>query len=53
MTDNTGSRLLSTSAVRRADITLTVDGVEVTVPQGTALIQACEAACVSPLAIVY
>ncbi|EIW69506.1 NADH dehydrogenase (quinone), G subunit [Tremella mesenterica] len=39
-----GSRTLSTTLPRRADITLTVDGKEVTVPQGTALIQACEAA---------
>jgi len=53
-----GSRLLSTTKPRLADITLTVDGKEVTVPQGesafralrdllilgTALIQACEAA---------
>ncbi|WWC69611.1 NADH dehydrogenase (quinone), G subunit [Kwoniella pini CBS 10737] len=38
------ARLLSTSAPRQADITLTIDGKEVTVPQGTALIQACEQA---------
>lgn len=37
-------RTLSTSSPRQADITLTVDGKEVTVPQGSALIQACEAA---------
>ncbi|KAF8607423.1 NADH-quinone oxidoreductase [Ceratobasidium sp. AG-I] len=37
-------RTLTSSAARRQDITLTVDGKEVTVPQGTALIQACEAA---------
>ncbi|KDQ06276.1 hypothetical protein BOTBODRAFT_71025 [Botryobasidium botryosum FD-172 SS1] len=39
-----GNRLFSSSTPRQADITLTVDGKEVTVPQGTALIQACEAA---------
>ncbi|KAK4689947.1 NADH dehydrogenase (ubiquinone) Fe-S protein 1, partial [Tremellales sp. Uapishka_1] len=39
-----GSRLFSSSRPRQADITLTIDGREVTVPQGTALIQACEAA---------
>lgn len=39
-----GARLFSASRPRQADITLTVDGKEVTVPQGTALIQACEAA---------
>lgn len=37
-------RTLSSTAPRRADITLEVDGVPVTVPQGTALIQACEKA---------
>ncbi|KZT43284.1 NADH-ubiquinone oxidoreductase 75kD subunit [Sistotremastrum suecicum HHB10207 ss-3] len=37
-------RNFSSSSSRQADITLTVDGKEVTVPQGTALIQACEAA---------
>ncbi|KAF5366124.1 hypothetical protein D9757_010946 [Collybiopsis confluens] len=37
-------RSLSTTSARQADITLTVDGKEVTVPQGSALIQACEAA---------
>jgi NADH dehydrogenase (ubiquinone) Fe-S protein 1 len=56
--DRTGSRLFSASRPRLADVTLTVDGKEVTVPQGmlssnmsryllipgTALIQACEAA---------
>ncbi|EIW79466.1 NADH-ubiquinone oxidoreductase [Coniophora puteana RWD-64-598 SS2] len=39
-----GRRQLSSTAPRQADITLTVDGKEVTVPQGSALIQACEAA---------
>ncbi|OCF55257.1 NADH dehydrogenase (quinone), G subunit [Kwoniella mangroviensis CBS 10435] len=38
------ARLLSTTAPRQADITLTIDGKEVSVPQGTALIQACEKA---------
>ncbi|KAF5350664.1 hypothetical protein D9756_008524 [Leucocoprinus leucothites] len=37
-------RSLASSSARNADITLTVDGKEVTVPQGSALIQACEAA---------
>ncbi|KAF8179877.1 Ndufs1 [Pholiota molesta] len=37
-------RSLSSTSSRAADITLTVDGKEVTVPQGSALIQACEAA---------
>ncbi|KAG8713213.1 hypothetical protein FRC08_013553 [Ceratobasidium sp. 394] len=37
-------RTFASSSARRQDITLTVDGKEVTVPQGTALIQACEAA---------
>ncbi|OCF35366.1 NADH dehydrogenase (quinone), G subunit [Kwoniella heveanensis BCC8398] len=37
-------RLLSTTQPRQADVTLTIDGKEVTVPQGTALIQACEQA---------
>ncbi|KIJ43938.1 hypothetical protein M422DRAFT_67828, partial [Sphaerobolus stellatus SS14] len=40
----TGLRSFTSSSARHADITLTVDGKEVTVPQGTALIQACEAA---------
>jgi hypothetical protein len=40
----TGNRLLHTTAPRRADVTLTIDGKEVTVPQGTALIQACVSA---------
>nr|ODN81282.1 NADH dehydrogenase (quinone), G subunit [Cryptococcus depauperatus CBS 7841] len=40
----TEARLFSTTVPRLADITLTVDGKEVTVPQGTALIQACEQA---------
>ncbi|GJN93399.1 hypothetical protein Rhopal_006454-T1 [Rhodotorula paludigena] len=38
------TRALSTTQPRRADITLEIDGVPVTVPQGTALIQACEKA---------
>ncbi|GAA5846295.1 hypothetical protein JCM3766R1_002200 [Sporobolomyces carnicolor] len=38
------TRALSSSARRQADVTLEVDGVSVTVPQGTALIQACEKA---------
>ncbi|WRT66977.1 NADH dehydrogenase (quinone), G subunit [Kwoniella shivajii] len=38
------ARLLSTTVPRQADITLTIDGKEVSVPQGTALIQACEKA---------
>ncbi|KAF8227511.1 NADH-ubiquinone oxidoreductase [Tricholoma matsutake] len=37
-------RTFSSSTARNAEITLTVDGKEVTVPQGSALIQACEAA---------
>ncbi|TFK32160.1 NADH-ubiquinone oxidoreductase [Crucibulum laeve] len=37
-------RSFASSSSRNADITLTVDGKEVTVPQGSALIQACEAA---------
>lgn len=37
-------RTFASSSARKADITLTVDGKEVTVPQGSALIQACEAA---------
>ncbi|KAL0947854.1 hypothetical protein HGRIS_013916 [Hohenbuehelia grisea] len=37
-------RTISSTPARQADITLTVDGKEVTVPQGSALIQACEAA---------
>ncbi|KAI0033304.1 NADH-ubiquinone oxidoreductase [Vararia minispora EC-137] len=39
-----GRRTLASTSARSADITLTVDGKEVTVPQGSALIQACEAA---------
>ncbi|KAI0062525.1 NADH-ubiquinone oxidoreductase [Artomyces pyxidatus] len=39
-----GRRTFASSSARQADITLTVDGKEVTVPQGSALIQACEAA---------
>ncbi|KAG6819588.1 hypothetical protein H0H93_010472 [Arthromyces matolae] len=39
-----GHRNFSSSSNRQADITLTVNGKEVTVPQGSALIQACEAA---------
>ncbi|BGP13386.1 hypothetical protein JCM10213_008545 [Rhodosporidiobolus nylandii] len=38
------NRALSSTPRRLADITLEVDGVPVTVPQGTALIQACEKA---------
>ncbi|KAI0752754.1 NADH-ubiquinone oxidoreductase [Daedaleopsis nitida] len=37
-------RTFASTSARHADITLTVDGKEVTVPQGSALIQACEAA---------
>ncbi|KAF8838713.1 Ndufs1 [Paxillus ammoniavirescens] len=37
-------RSIASTSARRQDITLTVDGKEVTVPQGSALIQACEAA---------
>ncbi|KAB5588622.1 NADH dehydrogenase (ubiquinone) Fe-S protein 1 [Ceratobasidium theobromae] len=37
-------RTFTSSAARKQNITLTVDGKEVTVPQGSALIQACEAA---------
>ncbi|PPQ68462.1 hypothetical protein CVT24_005559 [Panaeolus cyanescens] len=37
-------RSFASTSSRGADITLTVDGKEVTVPQGSALIQACEAA---------
>ncbi|KAK2462544.1 hypothetical protein APHAL10511_005514 [Amanita phalloides] len=40
----TGRRKMASTSARHADITLTVDGKEVTVPQGSALIQACEAA---------
>ncbi|EJU01504.1 NADH-ubiquinone oxidoreductase [Dacryopinax primogenitus] len=44
----TGARRgFQTSAKRSADVTLTIDGKTVTVPQGTALIQACEAAGVT------
>ncbi|KGB74195.1 NADH dehydrogenase (quinone) G subunit [Cryptococcus deuterogattii R265] len=38
------ARLFSTTIPKRADVTLTIDGKEVTVPAGTALIQACEKA---------
>ncbi|KAI5116252.1 hypothetical protein M0805_007966 [Coniferiporia weirii] len=38
------TRSFASTSSRQADITLTVDGKEVTVPQGSALIQACEAA---------
>ncbi|KAI0312436.1 NADH-ubiquinone oxidoreductase [Amylostereum chailletii] len=41
---NDGRRTFASTSARKADITLTVDGKEVTVPQGSALIQACEAA---------
>ncbi|KAF8905933.1 NADH-quinone oxidoreductase [Gymnopilus junonius] len=43
-TPHNGRRSFSSTSSRGADITLTVDGKEVTVPQGSALIQACEAA---------
>lgn len=46
LTAATGARLFSTTIPKRADVTLTIDGKEVTVPAGTALIQACEKACV-------
>lgn len=39
-----GVRAFHASARSRADVTLTIDGKQVTVPQGTALIQACEKA---------
>jgi len=39
-----GRRNFASTSAKQADITLTVDGKEVTVPQGSALIQACEAA---------
>ncbi|GLB39536.1 putative complex I 75 kDa subunit family protein [Lyophyllum shimeji] len=39
-----GRRAISSTSTRQADVTLTVNGKEVTVPQGSALIQACEAA---------
>ncbi|KZT00709.1 NADH-ubiquinone oxidoreductase [Laetiporus sulphureus 93-53] len=39
-----GRRSFASTSAKQADITLTVDGKEVTVPQGSALIQACEAA---------
>ncbi|KAI9570991.1 Ndufs1, NADH-ubiquinone oxidoreductase 75kD subunit (775) [Boletus coccyginus] len=39
-----GRRSIASTSARQQDITLTVDGKEVTVPQGSALIQACEAA---------
>ncbi|KAF8064860.1 Ndufs1, NADH-ubiquinone oxidoreductase 75kD subunit (775) [Lyophyllum atratum] len=37
-------RTIASTSTRQADVTLTVNGKEVTVPQGSALIQACEAA---------
>ncbi|TFK64653.1 NADH-ubiquinone oxidoreductase [Pluteus cervinus] len=43
-TQNCTRRPFSSTSPKQADITLTVDGKEVTVPQGSALIQACEAA---------
>lgn len=46
LTTATGARLFSTTIPRRADVTLTIDGKEVSVPAGTALIQACEKAYV-------
>ena len=36
--DVTGQRLFSTTRPRQADVTLTIDGKEVTVPQGTVLL---------------
>ncbi|KIL63879.1 hypothetical protein M378DRAFT_78981 [Amanita muscaria Koide BX008] len=39
-----GRRAFASTSAKHADISLTVDGKEVTVPQGSALIQACEAA---------
>lgn len=36
--------MLATPAPEKKMVTLTIDGKEVTVPQGTALIQACEQA---------
>ncbi|KAH8112828.1 NADH-quinone oxidoreductase [Phellopilus nigrolimitatus] len=39
-----GRRSFTSTSSWQADITLTVDGKEITVPQGSALIQACEAA---------
>ncbi|QRW13288.1 NADH-ubiquinone oxidoreductase 78 kDa subunit [Ceratobasidium sp. AG-Ba] len=44
LTAQAARRSFASSSARRQDITLTIDGKEVTVPQGTALIQACEAA---------
>ncbi|KAG8932634.1 NADH dehydrogenase (ubiquinone) 78K chain precursor, 5-prime end, partial [Tulasnella sp. 418] len=44
LAESSSQRSFSSSSSRQADITLTVDGKEVTVPQGSALIQACEAA---------
>ncbi|KAI0279545.1 hypothetical protein BGY98DRAFT_967860 [Russula aff. rugulosa BPL654] len=41
---NNRRRSFSSTSTHKADITLTVDGKEVSVPQGSALIQACEAA---------
>ncbi|KAJ2913531.1 hypothetical protein MD484_g6880, partial [Candolleomyces efflorescens] len=41
---HSAKRKFASTAPRGADVTLTIDGKEVTVPQGTALIQACEAA---------
>ncbi|KAF8652650.1 hypothetical protein AX16_004282 [Volvariella volvacea WC 439] len=41
---NSNRRGFASTTAKQADITLTVDGKEVTVPQGSALIQACEAA---------
>ncbi|KIJ96589.1 hypothetical protein K443DRAFT_682211 [Laccaria amethystina LaAM-08-1] len=43
-TPHSSRRSFASTSARGADITLTVDGKEVTVPQGSALIQACEAA---------
>jgi hypothetical protein len=40
-----GSRLFSASRPRQADVTLTVDGKEVTVPQGVLLLQLVKDIC--------
>lgn len=42
------SRAIHATSRASADVTLEIDGVPVTVPQGTALIQACEKAGSSP-----
>ncbi|CED83056.1 nadh-ubiquinone oxidoreductase [Phaffia rhodozyma] len=38
------ARLFSSSLIRKADVTLTIDGISVTVPQGSTILQAAEAA---------